>query len=131
MLSAAPQQAPQYTFKSAPPPPEVNHVAQPAVQQSSSASAYIPESGAEAAEEGYGGYGLQEEGLIYVPDMIFFLGIFGVCIFLLFVYVNDMGTFFCSFILLGDVLILAFVTWSVTAVTFKTVVLLVEKYYRK
>lgn len=61
-LSAAPQHAPQHSFKSAPPPSEYNHVTQPAVQQSvaqpafqqsSSASAYVSESGPEAAEEGY------------------------------------------------------------------------------
>lgn len=66
VLSAAPQYAPQHSFKSAPPPSELNHVAQPAVQQSSSASMYAPESGTEAAEEGYG----LEEGLVYVPDII-------------------------------------------------------------
>jgi len=64
VLSAAPKHAP-HSFKSAPPPPELNHVAQPAVQQSSSASMYAPESGTEAAEEGYG----LEEGLVYVPDI--------------------------------------------------------------
>ncbi|KHN16453.1 hypothetical protein glysoja_047325 [Glycine soja] len=63
VLSAAPKHAP-HSFKSAPPPSELNHVAQPAVQQSSSASMYIPESGTEAAE----GYRL-EEGLVYVPDI--------------------------------------------------------------
>lgn len=61
MLSAAPQHAPQHSFKSAP-PSELNHVAQPAVQQSvaqpafqqsTPASAYVSESGGEAAEEGY------------------------------------------------------------------------------
>lgn len=64
VLSAAPQLAPQHSYKSAPPPPsELNHVAQPAVQQSSPASMYVSESGAEAAEEGYGP---EEEGLVYV-----------------------------------------------------------------
>ncbi|XP_027349715.1 putative G3BP-like protein isoform X2 [Abrus precatorius] len=69
VLSAAPQHAPQHSFKSAPPPSELNHVAQPAVQQSSSASMYIPESGAEAAEEGYG---LEDEGevtSVYVRNL--------------------------------------------------------------
>ncbi|XP_004493824.1 nuclear transport factor 2-like [Cicer arietinum] len=61
VLSAAPQHAPKHSFKSAP-PSELNHVAQPAVQQSvaqpafqqsTPASAYVSESGGEAAEEGY------------------------------------------------------------------------------
>jgi len=64
MLSAAPQHVPQYTFKSAPPPSEVNHVAQPVIQQSSPASMYVPESGSEPADEGYG---LEDEGLVYHP----------------------------------------------------------------
>ncbi|KAG5129259.1 hypothetical protein JHK84_035656 [Glycine max] len=51
-----------HSFKSAPPPSELNHVAQPAVQQSSSASMYIPESGTEAAE----GYRLEEDELTSV-----------------------------------------------------------------
>ncbi|TKY62314.1 putative G3BP protein [Spatholobus suberectus] len=61
--------APQHSFKSAPPPSELNHVAQPAVQQSSSASMYVPELGAEAAEEGYG---LEDEGevtSVYVRNL--------------------------------------------------------------
>lgn len=62
VLSAAPQHAPPHSFKSIPPPLELNHVAQPAVQHSSSASMYVPESGAEAAEETHG----LEEGLIFV-----------------------------------------------------------------
>ncbi|KAH1215439.1 hypothetical protein GmHk_13G036584 [Glycine max] len=61
VLSAAPKHAP-HSFKSAPPPSELNHVAQPAVQQSSSASMYIPESGTEAAE----GYRLEEDELTSV-----------------------------------------------------------------
>ncbi|KAJ1416656.1 RNA-binding domain superfamily [Sesbania bispinosa] len=69
-LSAAPQHAPQHSFKSAAPPPsELNHVAQPFVQHSSSASAYAADSGAEAAEEGYG---LEEEGevtSVYVRNL--------------------------------------------------------------
>lgn len=52
---------PQHSFKTAPTPSESNHAGQPAVQQSSSASVYVPESGVEAAEEGFG---LEEEGLI-------------------------------------------------------------------
>ncbi|RDY10840.1 nxt3 [Mucuna pruriens] len=69
LLSAAPQHAPQHSFKSAPPPSELNHVAQPVVQQSSPASMYAPESGAEAADEGYG---LEEEGevtSVYVRNL--------------------------------------------------------------
>ncbi|KAL2953223.1 hypothetical protein AAZX31_19G154200 [Glycine max] len=67
VLSAAPKHAP-HSFKSAPPPPELNHVAQPAVQQSSSASMYAPESGTEAAEEGYG---LEEDEVtsVYVRNL--------------------------------------------------------------
>ncbi|XP_027926965.1 putative G3BP-like protein isoform X3 [Vigna unguiculata] len=69
MLSAAPQHVPQYTFKSAPPPSEVNHVAQPVIQQSSPASMYVPESGSEPADEGYG---LEDEGevtSVYVRNL--------------------------------------------------------------
>ncbi|XP_006604513.1 nuclear transport factor 2 isoform X3 [Glycine max] len=67
VLSAAPKHAP-HSFKSAPPPPELNHVAQPAVQQSSSASMYAPESGTEAAEEGYA---LEEDEVtsVYVRNL--------------------------------------------------------------
>ncbi|XP_045794180.1 nuclear transport factor 2 isoform X4 [Trifolium pratense] len=62
VVSAAPQHAPQHSFKSAPPPSDFNHVTQPAVQQSvvqpafqqsRSASTYVSESGAEATEESY------------------------------------------------------------------------------
>lgn len=61
VVSAAPQHAPQHSFKSAPPPSDFNHVTQPAVQQSavqpafqqSSSASYVSESGAEATEEGY------------------------------------------------------------------------------
>ncbi|XP_061343419.1 nuclear transport factor 2 isoform X2 [Gastrolobium bilobum] len=69
VLSAAPQHAPQHSFKSIPPPSELNHVSQPVVQQTSSASIYVSESGAEAAEEGYG---LEEEGevtSVYVRNL--------------------------------------------------------------
>lgn len=73
VLSAAPQHVPQYTFKSAPPPSELNHVAQPAIQQSSPVSVYVPESGSEPADEGYG---LEDEGLVYHPDiMISFIAV--------------------------------------------------------
>ncbi|BAU03630.1 nuclear transport factor 2 isoform X1 [Vigna umbellata] len=69
VLSAAPQHVPQYTFKSAPPPSELNHVAQPAIQQSSPVSMYVPESGSEPADEGYG---LEDEGevtSVYVRNL--------------------------------------------------------------
>ncbi|XP_022634876.1 putative G3BP-like protein isoform X2 [Vigna radiata var. radiata] len=69
VLSAAPQHVPQYTFKSAPPPSELNHVAQPAIQQSSPVSVYVPESGSEPADEGYG---LEDEGevtSVYVRNL--------------------------------------------------------------
>ncbi|CAJ1899420.1 unnamed protein product [Sphenostylis stenocarpa] len=69
VLSAASQHVPQYSFKGAPPPSEFNHVAQPAVQQASSTSVYVPESGAEAADEGYG---LEDEGevtSVYVRNL--------------------------------------------------------------
>lgn len=69
VLSAAPQHVPQQAFKSAPPPSELNHVTQPAVQQSSSASIYVPEPVAEGVEEGYG---LEEEGevtSVYVRNL--------------------------------------------------------------
>ncbi|KAK7378509.1 hypothetical protein VNO80_03951 [Phaseolus coccineus] len=69
VLSAAPQHIPQYTFKSAPPPSELNHVAQPAIQQSSPASMYAPESGSEPADESYG---LEDEGevtSVYVRNL--------------------------------------------------------------
>ncbi|KAL2344914.1 hypothetical protein Fmac_006199 [Flemingia macrophylla] len=69
VLSAAPQHAPQQAFKSTPPPSELNHVTQPAVQQSNSASMYAPEPVAEGAEEGYG---LEEEGevtSVYVRNL--------------------------------------------------------------
>ena len=69
VLSAAPQYAPQHSFKSAPPPSELNHVAQPAVQQSSSASMYVPESGIEAAEEGYGLEEEDEVTSVYVRNL--------------------------------------------------------------
>jgi len=71
VLSAAPQHVPQYTFKSASPPSELNHVAQPPILQSSPASMYVAESGSEPADEGYG---LEDEGLVYHPDiMILFI----------------------------------------------------------
>ncbi|XP_068473111.1 nuclear transport factor 2 isoform X1 [Phaseolus vulgaris] len=69
VLSAAPQHIPQYTFKSGPPPSELNHVAQPAIQQSSPASMYVPESGSEPADESYG---LEDEGevtSVYVRNL--------------------------------------------------------------
>jgi hypothetical protein len=74
-VSAAPQHAPQHSFKSAPPPSDFNHVTQPAVQQSavqpafqqSSSASYVSDSGAEATEEGY----KFEEGLINFPNMNF------------------------------------------------------------
>nr|KYP57717.1 Putative G3BP-like protein [Cajanus cajan] len=69
VLSAAPQHVPQQAFKSAPPPSKLNHVTQPAVQQSSSASIYVPEPVAEGVEEGYG---LEEEGevtSVYVRNL--------------------------------------------------------------
>ncbi|KAL5135176.1 putative G3BP-like protein [Glycine soja] len=69
VLSAAPQYAPQHSFKSAPPPSELNHVAQPVVQQSSSASMYVPESGIEAAEEGYGLEEEDEVTSVYVRNL--------------------------------------------------------------
>lgn len=70
VLSAAPQFAPQHSYKSAPPPPsELNHVAQPAVQQSSPASMYVSESGAEAAEEGYGPEEEGEVTSVYVRNL--------------------------------------------------------------
>ncbi|XP_028765541.1 putative G3BP-like protein [Neltuma alba] len=59
----------QQSFKTAPTVSESNHVAQPAVQQSSSASLNVPESGVDAAEEGYG---LEEEGevkSVYVRNL--------------------------------------------------------------
>ncbi|RYR52952.1 hypothetical protein Ahy_A06g027802 isoform B [Arachis hypogaea] len=68
-LSTAPQHTPQHSFKSAPPPSVLNHVAQPAVQQSSSSSTYAPEFGSEANEEAYG---LEEEGevtSVYVRNL--------------------------------------------------------------
>jgi len=99
-LSAAPQHAPQHSFKSAPPPSEYNHVTQPAVQQSvaqpafqqsSSASAYVSESGPEAAEEGY----RFEEGLIHLLNVNFLF------VYLYFynfsTYVDDVWGIFHSF----------------------------------
>ncbi|KAK7245319.1 hypothetical protein RIF29_40158 [Crotalaria pallida] len=68
VLSAAPQHAPPRSFKSVPPPSDFNHVAQPAVQQSSSASINVSDSWAEAAEEGHG----REEGevtSVYVRNL--------------------------------------------------------------
>ena len=56
-----PPATPQQSYRTAT-VSESNHVAQPAVQQFSSASFNVPESGVEAAEEGYG---LEEEGLIF------------------------------------------------------------------
>ncbi|KAK7284154.1 hypothetical protein RJT34_18895 [Clitoria ternatea] len=69
VLSAAPLHAPQHAIKSAPSPSEFNHVAQPAAQQQSSASTYVLESAADAAEDGYG---LEEEGevtSVYVRNL--------------------------------------------------------------
>ncbi|KAK4273009.1 hypothetical protein QN277_021485 [Acacia crassicarpa] len=65
----APPAIPQQSFKLVSSVSESNHVAQPAVQQSSSASLNVPESGFEAAEEGYG---LEEEGevkSVYVRNL--------------------------------------------------------------
>lgn len=73
MLPAAPEHATQHSFQSAP-PSEFNHVTQPAAQQpayqhSSSASAYVSESGTDAAVEGY----RFDQGLILFPDIIVLL----------------------------------------------------------
>ncbi|KAF7804599.1 putative G3BP-like protein isoform X1 [Senna tora] len=65
MLSVTSQQS----YKAAPTPSESNHAAQPALQQSSSSSVYVPETGVEAAEEGFG---VEEEGevkSVYVRNL--------------------------------------------------------------
>ncbi|KAJ7972590.1 ras GTPase-activating protein-binding protein 2-like [Quillaja saponaria] len=60
---------PQPTFRSVPTHSELNHTAQPVIQQSSSTSTYFPETGVEVTEEGFG---LEEEGelkSVYVRNL--------------------------------------------------------------
>lgn len=67
---SVPSAAFQPSYKSASTPSELNHVVQPAVQQSSSAPTYFPDSGFEAAEESYG---VEEEGLIFDTCFLIFV----------------------------------------------------------
>jgi len=93
VLSAAPQHIPQYTFKSGPPPSELNHVAQPAIQQSSPASMYVPESGSEPADESYG---LEDEGLVYHIMILFVVLLVSIYFYYLYHFCNGVGFCFHS-----------------------------------
>lgn len=64
---SAPAITPQPYSRSAQAPSEWNYTPQPTVEQSNSALSFVPESGAEAAEEGYA---LEEEGGLFLSHVV-------------------------------------------------------------